>query len=154
MALFLSTFTNKIDAKGRISVPAPFRAALSAQPFQGVAAYPNFQLPCIDGAGMDHMERIAASTESLDLFSSEQDNLASLIFAETCQLAWDDGGRIVLPDHFIEHAGLKGMAAFVGKGQIFQIWEPEALKAHQAEARKRALENRPSLTLKPQGGAA
>lgn len=153
MALFLSTTINKIDAKGRVSVPAPFRAVLSQQPFQGIAAYPSFTAPCIEGSGMDHLERIAsAASDNFDIFSDQQDDLATLIFSQTHQLAWDDGGRILLPEALIEHAGLTtGQAAFVGKGKTFQIWEPEALKAAQAEIRARAMANRPSLKLTPEG---
>ena len=149
MALFVSTFTNKVDRKGRVSVPASFRAALSTQVFQGIVVYPSFIGAAIEGCGMDFLEDVAAaSSTTFDLFSAEQDDLNTLIFSSSHQLAWDPEGRVVLPEEILAHAGIGELAAFVGKGRSFQIWEPEALKAHTAEARARALANRPQLTLR------
>ncbi|OIR09988.1 protein MraZ [mine drainage metagenome] len=149
MALFVSTFINKVDRKGRVSVPASFRAALSAQSFQGIVLYPSFTTAAAEGCGTDFLEELAAaSSQSFDLFSPEQDDINTLIFASSHQLAWDPEGRVVLPEEILGHAAITEQAAFVGKGRTFQIWEPEALKAHQAEARARALANRPQLKLR------
>lgn len=153
MGLFLSTFTNKVDKKGRVSVPATFRATLSQQPFQGIIAYRSFTAPCIEGCGMDFMERLSDSTQDFAAFSPEQEDISALIFADARQLVWDPEGRIVLPEDVMAHAGITELCAFVGKGQTFQIWEPEAYKAVEAEIRARALKNRPTLPLKkPAGG--
>lgn len=155
MALFVSTFINKVDRKGRVSVPATFRAALASQTFQGIVVYPSFTTAAVEGCGMDFMEDLAASaSESFDLFSPEQDDINTLIFSTSHQLAWDPEGRVVLPEDILSHANISEQAAFVGMGRKFQIWEPESLKAHQAEARARALANRPQLNLKKPGGAA
>lgn len=154
MGLFLSTFINKVDKKGRVSVPATFRAALSQLSFPGVIAYRSFTSPCVEGCGMDFMERLSASTQDIAAFSPEQEDLSALIFADARQLPWDPEGRIVLPEDVIAHANLSDTAAFVGKGHTFQIWQPEAYKALEAEIRARAFQNRPTLPLKkPQGGA-
>jgi MraZ protein len=149
MALFLSTFVNKLDRKGRVSVPAGFRAALAAQTFPGIVLYRSFTAACIEGCGMDFMERLSDSTQDLSAFSPEQEELTALIFADARQLAWDPEGRIMLPEELIEHAGLSEAAAFVGKGQTFQVWQPEAYKAIEAEIRARALKSRPTLPLRP-----
>lgn len=152
MGLFLSTFVNKVDRKGRVSVPATFRATLSSQPFQGVIAYRSFTTECVEGCGMDFMERLSDSAQNFDAFSAEQEDISALIFADARQLAWDPEGRILLPEDLIAHAGLNETAAFVGKGQTFQIWQPETYKAMEAEIRARALKNRPTLPLKPKAG--
>lgn len=148
MGLFLSTFVNKVDRKGRVSVPATFRATLSAQAFQGVVAYRSFTTACIEGCGMDFMERLSDSAQTFDAFSAEQEDLSALIFADARQLAWDPEGRILLPEDILVHAGITEAAAFVGKGQTFQIWNPESYRAVEAEIRARALSNRPTLPLK------
>lgn len=153
MGLFLSTFVNKVDKKGRVSVPATFRATLSQQSFQGIIAYRSFTASCIEGCGMGFMERLSDSTQDFAAFSPEQEDLSALIFADARQLAWDPEGRIVLPEDVMAHAAITEAAAFVGKGQTFQIWEPEAYKAVEAEIRARALKSRPTLPLKkPAGG--
>lgn len=140
MALFIDTFTNKIDRKGRISVPAPYRAALAGQVFQGIVAFPSFKYPAIQCAGMDWMTALTENVGKVDLFSDEHDDLASTLFSDAKQLAFDGEGRIVLPASMIEYAGITELAAFVGRGGYFEIWEPAAHDVYKAEARRRALE--------------
>lgn len=156
MRLFLNTFVNKVDKKGRVSVPATFRAALAEQTFPGIIAFRSFTAACVEGGGMDWMERLSASADELDLFSPEQDDLTSLIFADARQLSFDTEGRIVLPEDLIAHASLSEACAFVGKGKTFQMWEPQAFAAAQDEVRRRALQNRPTLAPRrpPAGGDA
>ncbi|HXP98122.1 MAG TPA: division/cell wall cluster transcriptional repressor MraZ [Telmatospirillum sp.] len=149
MALFVSTFTNKVDRKGRVSVPASFRAALSNQMPQGIVVYPSFTSAAIEGCGNDFLEQLADSTTAaFDLFSPEQDDLNTLIFSSSHQLAWDPEGRVILPEEILAHANITEQAAFVGKGRTFQIWEPEALKKHTAETRARAVEKRLQIALR------
>lgn len=150
MALFVSTVINKVDRKGRVSVPASFRAALAQQSFPGIIVFPSFTIAAVEGCGTDFLEELAASASaSFDVFSTEQDDLNTLIFSSSHQLAFDPEGRVLLPEEILSHAGIGEQCAFVGKGRTFQLWEPEALKAHQAEARSRALKSRPQLTLRP-----
>jgi len=58
VAVFLSTFANKIDRKGRVSVPAPFRAVLDRQASTGIILYPSFKHPCIEGSGDERIQEI------------------------------------------------------------------------------------------------
>jgi MraZ protein len=137
VALFLSTFVNKVDRKGRVSVPASFRTALNGLSFPGVVVFRSFKLPALDGSGIDRMEEMSARIDALDEFSEDRDAL-SAIFADAQQLAFDGEGRIVLPPALAEHAGITENAAFVGLGRTFQIWEPQRFERHQEELRERA----------------
>lgn len=137
MTLFLSTYVNKLDKKGRVSVPASFRLALSGQAFPGIVAFRSYKLPTIEGMGMDRMQRLSESVDQLDLFSDAQDDLAATIFADSHMLSFDGDGRIILSQILLNHAHIQDMVAFVGRGATFQIWNPEAFQAHQQEARKR-----------------
>ena len=150
MALFIDTFINKIDRKGRISVPATYRAALAGQVFQGIVAFPSFKFPAIQCAGMDWMTALTDTVSKVDLFSDEHDDLTATLFADAKQLAFDGEGRIMLPESLAQHAAIGEAAAFVGRGHTFEIWQPEALEAYKAEARKRALEK--GRTLPGNGG--
>lgn len=148
MALFLSTFENKVDSKGRVSVPSSFRSAVSLNPaFLGVVLYRSFTSNCIEGCSIDRMEAISDAADSLEAFSEKQDDLTSLIFADARQLAFDGTGRIIIPDDLLKHAGIKDKAAFVGRGKTFQIWNPADFEKEQEEARKRAYQNRPTLKI-------
>lgn len=152
MAVFLGTFENKVDRKGRTSVPAQFRQMLADQSFQGIVAFRSYRVPAIEACGIGFMERLNQSVSSLELFSDAHDDLAATIFADTQQLPFDGDGRIILPAKLAEHAGIGDRAAFVGKGPIFQIWEPGALERHKEEARGRARSQGLTLPLTPTDG--
>ena len=125
MKAFFGTFTNKIDGKGRVSVPAPFRAVLQARGLTSVAIHPSLFEASLEGAGFDRFDNLPQVTK--DAFvGPAADEAADLIMGELRELALDGEGRIVLPDEFIVKAQLKDQATFVGQGWKFQIWEPMA----------------------------
>lgn len=150
LALFLSTFTNKVDRKGRVSVPHPFRTALTGQNFNGIIAFRSFKLPALEACGIDRMEELSRRIDALPEFSEDRDALASVL-ADAQQLAFDGEGRVVLPEGLCQHAGITEAACFVGLGPSFQIWEPQRFEAHREEMRERA--RRQGATL-PSLGAA
>ena len=150
MALFSSTYLNKVDRKGRVSVPAAFRAALNGQSFAGIVAFPSVRFPAIDAGGYDRLEEIARSLDELPEFSDEHEALRSLL-GDAEQLPFDGEGRIVLPQALIEHAGLAEQVAFVGAGRSFQIWEPTRFQRHRDEMRERVRQR--GFTLPPRGPA-
>jgi MraZ protein len=153
VALFLSTFVNKVDRKGRVSVPATFRTVLSQQSFSGVVAFPSLVYAAIEGSGIDRFERLAEGIDDLNPFSDEHDDFSKAIFGKAHQLPFDGEGRIILPEMLLTHAGITEHAAFVGQGRRFQIWEPESFARHEAEAVERAKRDRASLRLAaPPGG--
>lgn len=149
MALFLSETTNKVDTKGRVSVPAAFRAVLAGQPFHGIVALPSFKYAAIQCGGMEWMEQLSSGVDAYDFFSDEHDALTATLFAKAQQLAFDGEGRVVLPAVLVEHANITNTAAFVGRGPIFEIWQPDAFATYQDEAARRAAEQ--GLTLRPAG---
>lgn len=151
MALFLSTYTNKIDKKGRVSVPASFRSVLVTESFQGMVAFRSLSLPAIEGFGMERMERLSQQIDTLDPFSQDQDDLTASIFADAQPLAFDSEGRILLPEPLLQYANLEESIAFVGRGATFQLWNPQLFQQHQETARKRLRDNRPSLSLPLKG---
>lgn len=154
MALFLSTHVNRIDKKGRVSVPASFRSALAQDSFNGIIAFRSYKLAAIEGVSMQRMKVISESVDNLDLFSEDQDDFASTIFADAHQLNFDADGRIILPEDLREHANLKDQAAFVGRGATFQIWNPDAFKEHQLTARQRVHDKRATIKLKTEESKA
>ena len=152
MALFLSTYVNKVDRKGRVSVPASFRAALQGLSFHGIVAFRSYKDAAIIGCGIDFMERMSASVTDLDLFSDVQDDLSATIFADAHQLALDGDGRIMLPRALADHAGITESAAFVGRGDTFQIWQPDSFDKRLVDAREQAKTEGATLRVRPAGG--
>ena len=150
--MFIGTYENKVDRKSRVSVPAAFRQVLTPQSFSGIVAFASYRDPAVEACGYDFMQRLNESMTKFDLFSEPHDDLTLSIFAGSQPLPFDSEGRINLPPAFAEHAGIGDMAAFVGKGNTFQIWEPSALERHLAAARDRSRERGLTLPLRPQGG--
>ncbi len=135
MALFLSTYTNKIDKKGRVSVPAPFRAALAEQLHQGIILFSSNQHECLEGFDWAKMDEIGSRMDHFDLFSEDQDDLATTIFGESVQLLFDSEGRVTLPPHLVRAANIESQVTFVGLGRKFQIWSPEMFERRKSQAR-------------------
>lgn len=135
MALFLSTFTNKVDKKGRVSVPASFRSALADQIHNGLVVFASHQHGCLEGFDWAKMDELSERMDHFDLFSDEQDDLATTIFAESVQLILDGDGRVVLPAHLLEAAQITSKATFVGLGRKFQIWSPKMFERRKLQAR-------------------
>lgn len=152
MALFLSTYTNKVDKKGRVSVPAPFRTVLATQHFNGIVAYASFINPCIEACGMDRIEQLSTSIDSLDPYSEERDAFATTILGGSIQLGFDGEGRVLLPESLMVDAAIRDHAVFVGKGMTFEIWNPDSFADYANNARNLAKEQRAALRLKQQGG--
>lgn len=142
MKIFMSSTINKIDSKGRVSIPSMFRSVLEYQGFPGVYIYPSFTSQAIDGGGQILIDKIAESVEKMQLFAEETDALTTALFSDTFQISYDQDGRISLPEPLIVHANLKDKVTFAGLGQKFQMWEPEAFKDFKSQARLKALENR------------
>lgn len=139
MALLVGKHINKIDAKGRVSVPKVFRAALADRGFAGIYAFPFFKTKAIEACDERFMQRLSESLEdNFDLFSDDQDDMVAITLENTYQLPFDPEGRITLPEELMVHAGLTNQALFVGRGARFRIWSPDAYEENRAQAFARA----------------
>ncbi|MCB1538343.1 MAG: division/cell wall cluster transcriptional repressor MraZ [Rhodospirillales bacterium] len=140
MSLFLSTFVNRIDAKGRVSVPGAFRAALADRAAPGVSAgVVLMRSPvhaALEGFAPAMMDEIAARLDQFPLFSPEQDHLAAATFGECVALGFDAQGRIGLPAELAAHAQITDTVAFVGMGRKFQMWNPQRWSGQRDAASK------------------
>ena len=142
MTHFLGTHLNRIDAKGRVSIPAFFRGSLRAIDGDtvqlGLILRPSHTHPCIEAWPVSTFHRLARPVATLDPFSEAHDDLAAALFADALPVDADKEGRIVLPELLTAHAGVSAAVVFMGLGQIFQIWEPEAAERRRAAAREAA----------------
>tara|TARA_B000000565_G_scaffold255805_1_gene238035 strand:- start:23817 stop:24278 length:462 start_codon:yes stop_codon:yes gene_type:complete len=149
VSLFLSTFINKVDRKGRVSVPASFRATLADQSFHGIVVFKSYRQAALEGCGINRMHLLSQQVDDqMDLFSEDQDDMTATLFADAQQLGFDTDGRVMLPEAFRAYANITDSAAFVGRGATFQIWQPDAFKVHQDQARKRLHQRGATLKIK------
>ncbi len=156
MDQFVSNYTNRIDAKGRVSVPAPFRAVLAKDGFDGIYCYPSLDAEALDCGGNRLIAKITSLLDGLDPYSDERDLLSTALYGASEVLKLDPEGRIVLTETLKAHGGIEGEVVFVGLGDKFQIWRPESFRARFLEAREKVRELRKLLGAghRRQGGAA
>jgi MraZ protein len=144
MTQFLGTHQSKLDSKGRVSVPAAFRAKLRSLRDHDDGALevamvlrPSHQHPCIEVWPERAFNELTQELEHLSNISEAHDDLATTLFADAYPVESDREGRIVLADDLLRHAGITGPIAFMGIGSRFQIWEPDAALRRRDEARQR-----------------
>lgn len=145
MDQFVSTFTNKIDSKGRVSVPASFRAVLVKDGLDGIYSYPSLDAPALDAGGQRLIDKISHLVEDLAPYSDERDQLATALFGTSEILSVDQDGRTILTERLREHAGITSHVTFVGLGEKFQLWEPKRFEAYLSEARDKVRDLRKLL---------
>jgi MraZ protein len=136
--MFISTYENKLDKKGRVSVPAPYRSHLSSLGYNGVVCYPSFTNSSIEFCPQNRLEKIADTIDTLNPFDENRDIFSTSILANSFQLNFDSEGRITLADKLLKHSGIKEKVLFVGQGKSFQMWEPSVFKKFSDDARKKA----------------
>ena len=143
--MFLSTYENKLDKKGRVSVPASFRSYLSNLGYNGVICYPSFNNQCIEAWPQDRIEKISNAIDSLNPFDEKKDYFATSILSTSINLQFDSEGRILLTSKLLKHAKIKNSMLFVGQGKTFQIWEPTIFEKFRVTARRKSNILRASL---------
>ena len=143
--MFLSTYENKLDKKGRVSVPASFRSHLSNLGYNGVICYPSVNNQCIEAWPQDRIEKISNAIDSLNPFEEKKDYFATSILSESINLQFDSEGRILLTSKLLKHAKIKNSMLFVGQGKTFQIWEPATFEKFRVTAKRKSNIHRASL---------
>ena len=143
--MFLTTYENKLDKKGRVSVPASYRSYLSTLGYNGVICYPSFNNQSIEAWPQDRVEKFSNSIDTLNPFEEKRDFFATSVLSESINLQFDSEGRISLTPKLLKHAKIKNSMVFVGQGKTFQIWEPTIFEKFKVTARRKANLNPASL---------
>ena len=143
--MFLSTYENKLDKKGRVSVPASFRSYLANMGYNGIVCFPSFNNQSIEAWPQDRIEKISNAIDTLNPFEDKKDYFATSILSESINLQFDSEGRILITEKLLRHAKIKNSMLFVGQGKTFQIWEPTSFEKFRVTARKKSNINRSNL---------
>ena len=143
--MFLSSFENKLDKKGRVSVPATFRSHLNSMGYNGFITYPSFNHNALEACSQDRIEKLSDTIDSLNPFEEKRDFFATSILSESVNLQFDTEGRVSFTEKLLSHAKIKINILFVGLGKTFQIWEPKSFEKFKIQARKKANIHRASL---------
>ena len=140
--MFLSSTTNMLDAKGRVSVPASFRATCSASGYDGIVVWPSLDGVYLEGGDLSILSYYQGALDQIDMYDEGREALELVIFGESEKLGFDSTGRIGLPSAFRDYAGLDGKVTFIGRGRKFEIWNAHKHDMRKAELREKARLNR------------
>ena len=143
--MFLSSFVNKIDKKGRVSVPATFRSHINTLGYNGFISYPSFNHSALEACTQDRIEKLSNTIDSLNPFEEKRDYFATSVLSESENLQFDTEGSVSISQKLLNHAKIKNNVLFVGLGKTFQIWEPRNFDKFKTFARKKAFQNRSYL---------
>ena len=145
MDRFLSNAVNRIDAKGRVSVPAHFRAVLQKRGFAELYGLRALDMPAMDVGGPDLLDRYESRIAREDPFLQAADDMSFFCHGDGAFLKLDRDGRITMTDFIRGHTGITEEVAFVGRGLFFQIWEPARLARYQKDVRARLMQLRQAV---------
>lgn len=131
---------HKVDAKGRVSVPAPFRRVLEeGDPDWTDGLNPTFALiygspttGCVEGYPIRSIAEIDDAIAALPRFSAERKRLERMLNSKSDYAQIDETGRMLLPAALRERIGVSSEALFAGMGEKFEIWAPDAYRADEA----------------------
>ena len=134
MDRFVSHYILRLDAKGRVSIPAAFRAVLARDGFDGLYCYRTLDRPALDAGGNALLADIEALIALYPPYSEEREQFSAALYGNSEVLKIDGEGRVVLTDVLKSHAGIGDAVACAGLGHKCQIWEPDRFRAELAGA--------------------
>lgn len=134
MDRFVSNTTLRLDAKGRVSIPASFRSVLARDGFAGLYCYPALDQPAVEAGGHGLLAEIETLVGRFPPYSDQREEFLVALYGRSETVNIDGEGRVMLPEELKSHAGITDAVAFVGLGHKFQIWEPQRFRAHLAKA--------------------
>ncbi|MEL7098577.1 MAG: division/cell wall cluster transcriptional repressor MraZ [Pseudomonadota bacterium] len=128
---------HKVDTKGRVSIPAPYRRVIEAcdpdwtegLPPRLIIVYGGATRDYLEGFTIEAMDEVDEKIAQFPRGSAKRKAMERLYSAQSIEAEVDNTGRIVLPAKLREKIGLDGMARFVSSGDTFEIWNPETYDA-------------------------
>ena len=145
MDLFISQFVNKIDKKGRVSLPSQFRNSLPKKSKNEIILFKSLKFNSIEGCSSERISRIASKIDELDIFSDDQDDFTTSVFSEIVSTHIDKEGRFLIPENLKIYSNISSEVTFIGLGHYFQIWEPKAAIERQKKSRERLIKEKRTL---------
>ena len=120
-SLFTGSYALKVDAKGRIAMPADMRRILNTEEMNGFYCVPSVVNKTLDCGGPDFIERIYAMIEALDPFDPDRADLTESLISRAAPISFDGDGRFILPQHLRNFAQIEDRVVMLGFGATFQI---------------------------------
>jgi MraZ protein len=119
--MFLGRFEHSVDTKGRVAVPARFRDRLS-----GELILTRGNDGCLYLFTQGSWEPLAAKLNALPTGDEDARNLRRAVFSSAEPVELDKQGRVIIPDHLRQYAGISGDVSIIGLGEYIEIWDTQA----------------------------
>jgi len=130
---YLGTFRYSIDSKGRLSIPAKFRKILLPEANGTYMVTKGFDQQCLSLFSLDEWIKFEESLRGLPRTKKSSRNVVRWFTANAERVTLDNQGRINIPKHLLDFAGLKKEAVIIGVLDRIEIWDPEAYKTNTKE---------------------
>jgi MraZ protein len=123
MTFFTSEYESKLDAKGRLVLPARIKAQLPEGDTELVLRK-GFE-PCLIVYPITEFRKVFARISGLSEFNEEYRQLQRNFFSGTATVELDGHGRILIPKNMLAYAGIEREVVLVGMGNKVEVWNPE-----------------------------
>lgn len=133
MSFFTSEYTCKLDAKGRLVLPARFKSALPESSGNQLVVGHGFD-PCLVLFPMVEFKKIEARISGLSEFDPENRRLQRAFFNSHTEVELDNSGRFLIPKKALAYAKLEKEAILIGIGKKIEVWSPELYKEYMTES--------------------
>ncbi len=118
--MFLGRFENRLDEKGRLSMPAKFRARLA----EGFVVTRGFE-QCLTIFPMPEWQTLADNLARFPVTDQKARSLRRVLFAQAADTELDRQGRMLIPEYLREAAGLGADVIVAGMDGYIEIWDVE-----------------------------
>ena len=124
MAFFTSEYTGKLDAKGRLVLPAKMKANLPEAASTELFMREGFE-PCLELYPLTEYKKVYSKIAGLNEFNAEYRKLQRNFFRGSATVELDSAGRLLIPKSMLHYAGLDKEIVVVGMGNRMEIWNPK-----------------------------
>ncbi len=131
--MFIGEYEHSLDEKKRVSLPKAFRAALGRRVVM-TRGLDN----CLFVYSRSAWEKVAGKLQELSFVQADTRGFSRFMLSGAAEVEVDGAGRILIPEHQKEFAGLKKMIVFAGVSDRVEIWEADRWNSYKARIERQA----------------
>ncbi len=129
MTFFTSEYESKLDAKGRMVLPARIKTQLPEAESQELVIRRGFE-PCLIVYPMVEFKKVFSKISGLNEFNEEYRKLQRNFLSGVVTVELDGNGRFLIPKNMLAYAQIDKDAILVGTGNKVEIWNPSVYEKH------------------------